>query len=63
MPEFGIVGEAENGLEALELVDRVKPDVLLLDVNMPGLGGIETVKSLRSLPKNEQPHITFVMPW
>ncbi|MFC2026023.1 response regulator [Chloroflexota bacterium] len=60
MPEFAVVGEAESGLEALELVDRVKPDVLLLDVNMPGLGGIETVKSLRSLPKYEQPHILML---
>lgn len=44
---FEVVGEAGNGREALEVVDRCKPDVVLLDVNMPIMGGVETVRALR----------------
>src|SRR3990172_2024689 len=47
MPEFQVVGEAANGREALEVVQQLKPDVVLLDVNMPGMGGVETVKVLK----------------
>ena len=48
MHEFEVVGEAEDGLQALELVPRVKPDVILMDVNMPRMDGIQVVQSLRS---------------
>lgn len=47
MSEFEVVGEAGNGKEALELVSQTKPDVVLMDVNMPGMGGVETVKAIR----------------
>jgi DNA-binding NarL/FixJ family response regulator len=47
MPEFKVVGEAGNGQEALELVDRVQPDVVLMDVNMPVMGGVEAVRALK----------------
>ncbi|UCH59347.1 MAG: response regulator transcription factor [Anaerolineales bacterium] len=46
MPEFQVVGEAANGREAIEVVQRLKPDVVLLDVNMPIMGGVETVQAL-----------------
>lgn len=42
-----IVGEARNGLEALQLTKELKPDVLLLDVEMPGLNGIEVARRLK----------------
>jgi DNA-binding NarL/FixJ family response regulator len=48
MPEFEVVGEASNGREALEVIERVHPDVVLLDVNMAVMDGIETVQALRS---------------
>ena len=35
--EMEIVGEAQNGMEALEMIDQLKPDILLLDMKMPGL--------------------------
>jgi DNA-binding NarL/FixJ family response regulator len=47
MAEFQVVGEAGNGRDALDVIHRTRPDVVLLDVNMPGLGGIETVEMLR----------------
>ncbi len=47
MKEFIVVGEAQNGQEALEVIRKVKPDVVLLDVNMPVMGGVETVQQLK----------------
>jgi DNA-binding NarL/FixJ family response regulator len=47
MPEFLVVGEAGNGRNALDVIHRTRPDVVLLDVNMPGVGGVETVEMLR----------------
>jgi DNA-binding NarL/FixJ family response regulator len=48
MPEMEIVGEAEDGQQALSVIERMKPDVVLLDVNMPVMGGVETVQALQS---------------
>lgn len=47
MSEFDVVGEAGNGKEALGVVNQTKPDIVLLDVNMPVMGGVDTVKALR----------------
>ncbi len=44
---FEVVGEAGNGRDALDVVEKSKPDVVLLDVNMPVMGGVETVRMLR----------------
>ncbi|MEX2494257.1 MAG: PAS domain S-box protein [Nitrospirales bacterium] len=44
--DFSIVGEAKNGEEALEVTNLVHPDVVIMDVNMPKLNGIETTKVL-----------------
>lgn len=41
------ISEAKSGEEALELVRKVKPDLILLDVNLPGMSGIETCKEIR----------------
>lgn len=41
-----IVGEAANGREALEQADRLKPDIVLLDIRMPGIDGLETAAHL-----------------
>lgn len=45
--EFAIVAEAENGNEVAELVAQSKPDVVVLDISMPGLSGIEVTAVLR----------------
>ncbi len=47
MPEFHVVGEAPNGQEALAVIERARPDVVLLDINMPVLDGIQTLGVLR----------------
>lgn len=44
-----VVGEATNGLEALRIVEELKPDVLLLDMEMPGLSGVEVARRLKSV--------------
>jgi DNA-binding NarL/FixJ family response regulator len=57
MNEFEVVGEAGNGRDAIDVVHRLKPDVVLLDVNMPVMGGVETVIALR---KTEQSRILML---
>jgi DNA-binding NarL/FixJ family response regulator len=48
---FELIGEASNGVEAIELVRRLAPDVLLLDLNMPRLGGLDALSEVvRSAP-------------
>lgn len=46
-PDFAVVGEADSGGEALALVAEREPDVLLLDLEMPGMDGVETLRRLR----------------
>ena len=46
-PAIEVVGEADNGHEALELVATLKPDVLILDLVMPGLDGLGVLEALR----------------
>jgi DNA-binding NarL/FixJ family response regulator len=45
-PELEVVGEASDGSEALALVESLKPDVVLMDLRMPGLGGAAAIKAL-----------------
>ena len=45
-----VVGEAENGQEALEKIETLRPDAVLLDIRMPGLSGLELANSAPNLP-------------
>jgi len=45
-PGFTVVGEASDGLEALALVERLGPQVLVVDIVMPGLGGLDVVREV-----------------
>jgi DNA-binding NarL/FixJ family response regulator len=57
IPEFEIVGEAGDGRQALAVVREEKPDVVLLDVNMPVMGGVEMVEALQD---NDRPRILML---
>jgi len=52
-----LIGEAENGIDAIDLIKAKKPDLALLDLQMPGASGLEVVGSLT---KNEMPLVAFV---
>jgi DNA-binding NarL/FixJ family response regulator len=45
--DFCVCGEAGNGKDAVQKVRELKPDIVLLDINMPGLNGIQTASKLR----------------
>jgi CheY-like chemotaxis protein/two-component sensor histidine kinase len=54
---------AKDGLEAVEQVQRWRPDVIILDLGMPGLDGIEAAKRIRMLPGQERVLIAVVTGW
>ncbi len=50
IPDVEVAGEAENGLRAVELVGELGPDVVILDIQMPGMDGFEVVEALTHVP-------------
>ncbi|MFG6488122.1 LytR/AlgR family response regulator transcription factor [Roseateles sp. BYS78W] len=54
-PELSIVGEAADGLEALRLLDQHRPDILFLDIEMPGATGIDVARQVAG-----RSHVVFV---
>jgi len=57
---FDIVGTATDGQQALEAVRTLRPDVVVLDVSMPELSGIEVARHLLASEEEEQPAIVFL---
>lgn len=49
-PGISVIGEAESGTQALQLVEELNPDVLVLDIEMPDMSGIEVARSLNGNP-------------
>jgi DNA-binding NarL/FixJ family response regulator len=56
-PEWEFCGEAENGKEAIRMAGELKPEVIIMDISMPGLNGIEATRAIR---KN-QPAMKIVL--
>jgi two-component system response regulator AlgR len=55
---FEVAAEAENGRRALEIYDSLQPDIVLLDVRMPDIDGLEVARQLATLP--EPPAVIFI---
>ena len=55
--EYEVAGEAGHGEQAIDLVDKLTPDIVLLDVRMPGIDGLEVARHLATLP--EPPAVIF----
>jgi two-component system nitrate/nitrite response regulator NarL len=56
-PEFTVVGEAADGFEGVKRAQQLKPQVILLDLNMPGMSGVETLQLMRQ----DSPESAIVM--
>lgn len=48
-PELQVVGEASDGLEAVQKAEELKPDLILLDIGLPSLNGIDAARQIRKL--------------
>ena len=62
-PDLDIVAEAKNGIEAVELVKEHKPDLVFLDIRMPGLTGVDAARQIAQLPEDDDwllPEIVFI---
>ncbi|MBT8351109.1 MAG: response regulator transcription factor [Deltaproteobacteria bacterium] len=47
-----VVAEADNGLECIEIIEHESPDVIFMDIKMPGINGIETTRLIRQIPSS-----------
>jgi DNA-binding NarL/FixJ family response regulator len=56
-PDFKVVAEANNGLEALEKAKQFKPDVILMDLRMPEMDGVEAIRQIAEV----EPNIKFII--
>jgi DNA-binding NarL/FixJ family response regulator len=58
-PDFTVVGTAEDGAEAVRVCRETSPDVVLMDVRMPGMDGIEATRQLTG-PGRDRPHVLIL---
>jgi two-component system response regulator AlgR len=61
VPDCGVCGEANNGAEALKAIVKTRPDVLLLDISMPGIDGMMLAEQLRSRPDHDREHVPAII--
>jgi DNA-binding NarL/FixJ family response regulator len=59
-PDLEVVGEASDGSQVLELAQTVKPDLIILDISLPVLSGMQVLEALKSAPKSP-PVLVFTM--
>ncbi len=57
LPDFKVVGEAGNGQQAIQMVDQLDPDLVLMDIDLPGVNGLEVARVI----KRSHPHIAVVL--
>ena len=54
MPEWEIVGEVDNGRDAVSLTEKLKPDIVILDIGMPQLNGLDATRQIKKIsPETE----------
>src|ERR1700690_1954015 len=58
-PEVEVIATGSNGLEAVDLIQKLEPEIVFLDVHMPGLDGMGVVRRLRE-KGSDLPHFIFV---
>jgi DNA-binding NarL/FixJ family response regulator len=58
--QFTICGQAENGLQAIEMAERLKPDLIIMDVSMPRMNGIDAAPRLKAIAP-DTPIIMFTL--
>jgi DNA-binding NarL/FixJ family response regulator len=56
-PEWELCGEADNGNDAIRMAEELKPEVIIMDLSMPGLNGIEATRAIRKT----QPAVQIVL--
>jgi len=56
-PEWELCGEADNGNDAIRMAEELKPEVIIMDLSMPGLNGIEATRAIR----RSQPGVKIVL--
>jgi len=60
-PELQIVAEARNGLEAVQLVEQHRPDIVFLDIRMPGLTGVDAARQIAQMEVADDEHLPEIV--
>ena len=60
LDDVRVLGQAADGVEALKLIEEERPDLVFLDVQMPGMDGFEVCTKIRTLPLNKTTPVIFV---